>query len=389
MKKFLSLSAGLLMAAGLQAQSGMLIPDGLVHGIYRTYLLYVPSSYTSGTAVPLLISLHAFNESAQYQNSLANFKPIADTAKFLIAMPDGQPNNQFNGFIGWNIFPISSGVDDPGFIKKLIDVISQQYTIDPNRIYLTGHSAGAILSYELACSMSDRIAAIAPVNGFMFPSFLTSCAPKHPVPVIEIHGTSDPVRSWDGVGPVTQAVNMDTLISHWVRTNGCSRVPKVDTLPNTNTTDNSWVYHYTWPGGLAGSSVELYKVINGGHCWPGSTVLEPYGNTNKDFNACAVIWRFLSKYRLNRLNPAPEIAMAAEPFRVYPNPISSVLNITSESQTPIRQIRVFGLSGQEVLNAGNPESRGTLTVNTSAWDRGIYLVTVSDGINAYSYKIFK
>ena len=81
--------------------------------------------------------------------------------------------------------------------------------------------------------------------------------------------------------------------------------------------------------------------------------------------------------------------MAAEPFRVYPNPISSVLNITSESQTPIRQIRVFGLSGQEVLNAGNPESRGTLTVNTSAWDRGIYLVTVSDGINAYSYKIFK
>ncbi len=193
MKKIFTIWIGLLMTASLQAQSGIQFTDGLVHGIYRTYLLYVPLSYVPGKAVPLLISLHGFTESGEYQNSLANFRPIADTANFIIAMPDGQPNPQMYNYIGWNIFPISSGVDDPGFLKKLIDKLSTEYSIDANRVYFTGHSSGAIMSYELACSMSDRIAAIAPVNGFMFPSFVSSCSPKHPVPVIEIHETADPV----------------------------------------------------------------------------------------------------------------------------------------------------------------------------------------------------
>ncbi len=377
------------MTVGLQAQSGTQFTDGMVHGIYRSFILYVPSAYVQGKPVPLLVSLHGFTESASYQNSLANFKPIADTANFIIAMPDGQPNPQMYGFVGWNIFPISSGVDDLGFLEALIDTISRRYSIDGNRIYFTGHSSGAIMSYEIACAKSNRIAAIAPVNGFMFSSHINSCNPTHPIPVMEIHGTSDPVRSWNGEGPVTKAVHMDTLLNHWVRTNGCSTVPKIDTVPNINTGDNSWVQHFTWSGGTAGSSVELYKVINGGHTWPGSTVLEPYGNTNKDFNACAVIWKFLSKYRLNRLNAIPEIPAAGEPFLVYPNPVSTVLNIRCNDQAPIRQIRIFNIMGQEVFQLADPSPKPEFTINTSAWDKGLYIITVTDGKRSTSYKIIK
>lgn len=389
MKKILIPLTGLLMAAALNAQTGMQFTDGLVHGIYRSYILYIPSSYSDSRAVPLLISMHGFTESASYQNSLANFRPIADTANFIIAMPEGQPNPQMYGFVGWNIFPISSGVDDLGFLEALIDTLSKRYSIDQNRIYLTGHSAGAIMSYEMACAKSNRIAAIAPVNGFMFPPHVSSCRPTHPVPVMEIHGTSDPVRSWDGVGPVTRAVHMDSLINHWVRVNGCSPVPRIDTLPNTITTDNSWVQHFTYSGGLAGSSVELYKVINGGHTWPGSSVNEPYGNTNKDFNACAVIWKFLSKYRLNRLNTVPGIASGGDRFLVYPNPVSTVLNIRATEPVPVRQIRVFNIMGQEILCLNDPVARETVSINTSHWARGLYMVTVTDGKNTSSFRVVK
>jgi polyhydroxybutyrate depolymerase len=389
MKKIFTIWIGFLLTGSLQAQTGLQFADGLVHGIYRTYLLYVPLSYVPGKAVPLLISLHGFTESGEYQNSLANFRPIADTANFIIAMPDGQPNPQMYNYIGWNIFPISSGVDDPGFLKKLIDKLSTEYSIDANRVYFTGHSSGAIMSYELACSMSDRIAAIAPVNGFMFPSFVSSCSPKHPVPVIEIHGTADPVRNWNGEGPVTQAVNMDTLISYWVRFNGCSPVPKLDTLPNINTSDFSWVQHYTYSGGRFGSSVELYKVINGGHTWPGSSVLEPYGNTNKDFNACAVIWRFLSKYRLNRLNNIDEIQTAAEPFLVFPSPVNNVLTIQAMGSAAIRKIQIYTILGQEMLQINDPVTPKSVSLDTSIWEKGIYVIRVTDGTNSFPYRVIK
>ena len=389
MKKIFTIWIGLVLSASLQAQTGIQFTDGLVNGIYRTYLMYVPLSYVPGRAVPLLISLHGFSESGEYQNSLANFKPIADTANFIIAMPDGQPNPQMYNYVGWNIFPTSSGVDDPGFIKKLIDKLSTEYTIDANRIYLTGHSAGAIMSYELACSMSDKIAAIAPVNGFMFPSFVSGCSPKHPVPVMEIHGTADPVRNWKGEGAVTQAVNMDTLINYWVRFNGCNTVPKYDSVPNINTSDNCWAQHYTYSGGRLGSSVEFYKIINGGHTWPGSTVMEPYGNTNKDFNACAVIWRFLSKYRLNRLNNIDGIQANDEPFLVFPNPVPNVLSIQANGSAAIRQIHIYNSLGQEMVQINDPVTLKAISLNTSAWEKGLYLIRISDGKNSFSYKVLK
>lgn len=388
-KKTFSPLIGLMMAIGLHAQSGMLLRDSILHDIYRTFLVYVPSSYIEGTAVPLLVNLHGTTEDADYQNSLANFGLIADTADFIIVLPNGQPNPQMYGFVTWNIFPVSSGVDDQGFLSALIDSISARYSIDANRVYFTGHSAGANMSYELACSMSERIAAIASVNGCMFPFFVSACKPKHPVPVMEIHGTADPVRTWNGAGPVTQAVNVDTLIKHWVRLNGCSPVPDCDTLPDIITTDNSSVYHYTYAGGLAGSSVEFYKVINGGHTWPGSLVKEPFGNTNMDFSACEVIWKFLSKYRLDRLSGIANASMDGELIKIYPNPVNSVLNIQSNHQASIREIRVFSILGREMLNIVDPVFHGTYTIDTSAWNKGLYITMISDGNNRCFFKVVK
>ena len=58
-------------------------------------------------------------------------------------------------------------IDDVGFFTILIENLSQEFTIDPHRIFVTGISNGAMMSYRLAIEISEKIAAIAPVAGAM------------------------------------------------------------------------------------------------------------------------------------------------------------------------------------------------------------------------------
>ncbi len=389
MKKCMLLSVSWLLAVTLYAQNGTLITDSIFRDKYRTFLLYIPAIYDPAQPVPLLLNLHGTTESAAYQNILGNFRPIADTANFIIVLPNGQPVPQMGGARGWNIFPTSSGTNDFGFLSDLIDTISARYNIDKNRIYSTGHSAGAIMSYRLACSMSQRFAAIAPVNGFMFPEHVSSCNATHPMPVIEIHGSMDPVRNWNGEGPVTKAVNVDTMLAHWVLHNSCSFAPVYDSVPDIDKTDHCWAQHFTWSGGSKGSSVELYKVIKGGHTWPGSAHKEPYGSTNMDFNACEKIWQFLSRYRLNTLTYNDNHPVLHHEIKVFPNPMVNNLTIQCSGGENRRAVVIREIIGQSVFCASDIDPYSTININTSGWAKGMYVITISDGTNLFSCKVVK
>jgi polyhydroxybutyrate depolymerase len=95
---------------------------------------------------------------------------------------------------------MSNKVDDVEFTRRLLDDIARDVRIDPKRVYATGMSNGAIMSYRLASELSDRIAAIAPVSG---PMGTPTCKPSRPVPVIHFHGTDDenaPFKGGKGKG---------------------------------------------------------------------------------------------------------------------------------------------------------------------------------------------
>ena len=47
--------------------------------------------------------------------------------------------------------------------------------------------------------------------------------------------------------------------------------------------------------------MELYKIVNGGHTWPGAYIPLTGINTNQDFSASEKIWQFFSKYDINGL----------------------------------------------------------------------------------------
>ncbi|MEP6796462.1 MAG: PHB depolymerase family esterase, partial [Saprospiraceae bacterium] len=274
-----------LLVISQQTINGSIMHDGL----QRDYILYIPASYVPGHSAPLVLNFHGYTSNAFEQMFYGDFRPIADTAGFLVVHPMGTVDQLGNTH--WNVGWGSSNVDDVGFTAALIDSLSAQYDINQDRIYSTGMSNGGFFTYKLACELSDRIAAIASVTGTMNTGQTTTCHPQHPMPVMEIHGTSDPTVAYDGTVFFTA---IPTVLAYWATFNACHTPPDIDNIPDINTSDGCTAVHYVYANGTNGVEVEHYKIINGVHAWPGSA----FGGvgTNQDVNASKEIWRFFSKY---------------------------------------------------------------------------------------------
>jgi polyhydroxybutyrate depolymerase len=341
----------------------------------RSYILYIPASYQSGSPVPLVFNFHGYTSNATEQMNYANFRPIADTANFIIVHPLGTKDGSGQSY--WNA-GFGGTVDDIGFTQALLDTISSHYSINQNRIYSTGMSNGGFMSYGLACSLSNRFAAIASVTGSMNYSQSLSCSPIHPMPVLEIHGTADATVPYNGI--LNYMDSISKVVRYWVNFNNCNVLPTVIPVPNTNLTDGSTAEHYIYSNGNNGVVVEHFKVIGGGHTWPGS----PYiiGVTNQDFNACKEIWRFFSKYDLNGKILAVE-ALEQPSIALYPNPVDDVFKM--EGINALESIELFDIAGNKV-----PFSIESLKeVNVSGLKSGIYFCQLKTGNQAVSIKFVK
>ena len=282
-------------------------------GDLRTYSFYVPASYTPGNAVPLVIGLHGTSSSGSEFAQYRDFRPIADTANFIMVNPDG---TTMLGISFWNYGNVfGSTVDDVGFLEALVDTISAHYTINPQRVYCTGMSNGSFMSYCMACE-SDKFAAVAGVTGSMSTTMYNACIPGHPTPTLHIHGTDDGINPYEGTSSM---VGIDQMNRFWVDQNNCDTTPVVFNIPDVNTTDNSTATRYVYENGTNGNTVELFKVNNGGHSWPGGPMPSSSETTCMDFNASVEIWRFFSQYELD---PVSVENYNTVEVKIWPNPTS-------------------------------------------------------------------
>lgn len=377
---FLSLAIVCLTLAGLQVNAQTTITDSLTFGgLKRTYRLYIPKVYKASQPVPLILNLHGLTSNSQQQEAYGDFRPIADTANFILVHPEGTNNGYGNG---WNNFgALGTGTDDVGFLNALIDKISASYSIDQKRVYSTGMSNGGFMSYDLACFLNNRIAAIASVTGSMITSHLKACKVTRPTPVMEIHGTADNTVPYAGGGALS-FTHIDTLVNFWVKLNGCDPAVKT-TLPNTNTTDGSTVEHYVFDHGKNNTSVELYKVIGGSHSWPGAPAV--IAGTNQDFSASREIWRFFSKYRLDTPTTIAEEQQTTTAITVFPNPSENGFYIGLPELTDENYaITIFNNLGQEIVSK---YAQTTVFIPGESLSAGIYFVQIKGNAQMVSKKV--
>ncbi len=352
-------------------------------GLTREYRLYKPGIYTGATPVPLIINMHGYTSNNFEQQFYGDFRAISDTANFLIVHPNGTLDGQGNRF--WNTFGGNEAVNDVAFISNLIDTLSAAYNIDPQRIYATGMSNGGFMSYTLACELNGRIAAIASVTGSMITPKLNACTLQHPVPVMEIHGTADNTVPYNG-SALAAFVPIPTLVDAWVALNHCNPTPAFSAVPNTNTSDGCTAEHYVYSGGDAGATVEHYKIIGGGHTWPGTPFV--IGVTNQDFRASQEIWRFFRPYRLDLLSDAAAPITAAAHWTAFPNPTGDHLLLQSSQQTAVQRIQVWDAAGR-LVQTFLPNVSDPIRLETGNWATGLYFLTIEAADRIERVKVLK
>lgn len=308
----------------------------------RTFVVHRPQGYDAKKHYPVVILLHSLNQDSEDMAHLSHFNEVADRFGIIAVYPNAlhrwnvgvsveqpaQPMRRSFGGRGMRFpgggWPGGSGqgqepgqsqdqqrrqpppADDLAFFKTMLDKLSTEYSIDSARVYATGLSDGGFMDFRMACAMADRIAAVAPVGAEM-PKYLY-CTPAHPVPVLMINGTSDPVVSYGGGGHTGSYLTLSAVNSakDWSQLNGCEEKPKRTNL-HPSAKKGMEIRVETYSGCHQDTLVTLDSIVGGGNTWPGGEQYldeKSIGKTDQDMNADEVIWKFLQTYRLPSSSPA-------------------------------------------------------------------------------------
>jgi len=230
-----------------------------VGGRRRTGSLHVPLLYEDDKPQALLFALHGAGSSGEEFRALG-FDALANELGFIVVYPNGIGRR-------WD------APEDLAFFQSMMDEIPKRYAIDPARVYITGHSAGAIRAYELACFLGPRVAAVAPVAGLM----RADIAGAAPVSVLHLHAMDDKEVPFEGL-PAWGFRSAEESIRFWRRANGGPGTPIPDWVPIPQKARRAeeeagsvffserGIEGVLWRGAGADTARVFYR--GGGHAWP-------------------------------------------------------------------------------------------------------------------------
>jgi len=264
----------------------------LHNNLERFYLIYSPQSLNQNINAPILFALHGYGSSASFHKSYTQYEALAEENKFILIYPQGYELNTVltNSTSHWNVgaWTVGSTVDDVDFISTIIDIVSAKTSVDMSRIYSSGMSNGGFMSYELACQLSEKIAAIASVTGSMSKETLSNCNPKHPTSILQIHGLIDFTVPYNG----NDAIGMESIeqvMQYWSEYNGCN--------PNSSITSSNYsnqkgsIDFISYQSCINNTHAKLIRIPSMNHTWP---TLDNY-----NISASDEIWNFLSQFDIN------------------------------------------------------------------------------------------
>lgn len=271
----------------------------------RYYLVHVPPRYQKNRPTPVVLNFHGGGGNAESQRNFSQMDVTADRYGFIVVYPQGTSRKRvlkFRQGYTWNAgsccgWAQEHNIDDVGFTAALLDDLAQQFNINPRMVYATGYSNGAIMCYRLACELSDRIAAIAPVSG---PMAMTSanCLPPRPISIMHFHGTKDESAPYEGGAgrrsvPGQNFQSVEKTIRFWLRQNKLA-----DKKPRVIRKGKALGRFYG--PGKDNREVILWSIEGGGHTWPGGKFgglgKRFLGEMTRDISASDLMWIFFKRH---------------------------------------------------------------------------------------------
>lgn len=235
----------------------------------RPVELRVPEAYDAATSWPLIVFLHGYSSTSARMLRYSKLDQLVDEEGVLLLAPDGEKDTA--GLQFWNATDYccdfsGRNTDDVGYLIGLIDEVSLAYNVDPDRVYLWGHSNGGFMSYRLLCEHSDRFAAIVSFAGSTYVD-ASQCSPTSPVSVLHIHGTVDQVIAYDG--SANNYPSAPTTIARFAQSSGCSDATQMagtlDLTPSVEGEETVITAFANCPDGI---EAQLWTVQNADH-FPG------------------------------------------------------------------------------------------------------------------------
>jgi polyhydroxybutyrate depolymerase len=267
-------------------------------GESRTFSLRVPKAYDGRKRLPLVVILHGWTTSGALAEGYTGLADLAEREGFFLAAPDGLGDPK-----GWNVgFLDLSGrkADDTAFVGHVITKSEVEVGVDPDRIFVAGHSNGAMLAHLVGSQLAKRVAAIGVVAGTLGVPGRESRAPRTipdpvaPVSVMIIHGRKDETVTFEPELPgLLKGIGAPAAARWWAKRIGAKPEPK-----RTVAMDGA-VIEERWEGGGEGTEVELVILEEGGHAWPGGWT-QAGREKATGVNASELLWRFFREHPKRR-----------------------------------------------------------------------------------------
>jgi polyhydroxybutyrate depolymerase len=233
-------------------------------GVVRNYFLTVPASYRPNVKSPVVFNFHGSGSNAGQQAIYTQLDAKGGALGFIVVTPDG-----VNG--RWDYTAPSS---DFTFTADLVRYLDASLCVDRDRLFTTGMSLGAAFSSAVVCQTAigfDAFASVTALTG--------ACANGTKLPMLDFHGTADPIVPYSIAGPLTAT---------WAARDGCDATP-VETRIEPD------IQKRTFVNCDAGLSATLYSIEDGGHTWPDGIVdLPQFGKTTRTISASNLILAFFA-----------------------------------------------------------------------------------------------
>jgi len=382
MTRIITTSFILIVLFQLTAMAQQNVQDSLLHQDYqRKYIVHLPSGYTGDTAVAAVLTLHGGSGDMYNVQGFTQMNNASNQKGFLAVYPQGigEAPPGYSWADGRGTTADDAGIDDVGFLDKLIDKLADDYNVDKLRVYVCGFSNGGFMTQRLACELSDHFAAIGGLGCSLDSTLYANCSPSTPVPMMYVSGTNDPEVPYNGgymnnpaVEPI---VAVEDAVQYWVDHNNCSTEEPVVNIPDYIEDDSSTVDMYDYTDCDAGVMVRFFKVNNGGHTWPGVEIpdMEPLlGETNEDIHASFQLWNFFKEYSLSEIpTEIDEAEKLNYEISVYPNPLTD--NLILESSEYFQNFYIYNNTGI-LLNSGKIALKKREVVDVSDLSKGFYIL---------------